>query len=112
MSTAPRASSRPLDSGGAQRRHGIPWLSDEQAALTFQLHGERLRLDFDDPVTPPHVEWSVGLDASLSADLARNDEPPGTVHGSNHGRDFTMSTIGVLAVVFRDGSISISIAPT
>jgi len=63
----------------------------EQAAFPLELDRERLRLDLDDAVAASDLERRARLEGSFAADLARNHEAAGRVHGNSHGSNNTMN---------------------
>ena len=75
----------------AQRRDFGARPRDEQAPLTFERDGERLRLDLDDAVSPAHFHGRSRLERGLATDVTRNHEPPGLIHGCCHGMNSTMT---------------------
>jgi len=87
---ASKAAARALDSlMGQNGGGGLPG-RDEQPSLPDEADPRRLRLDLDHALTPPDLERHTGLEAGLTADLARDHEPPGGVHGRSHGMKFTI----------------------
>src|SRR5213083_598149 len=89
---AGEVASGPFDRRGPKRAHRCSWHGHQQPPLAFERDRDGLRLDFDDAVAAAHIERDSGFERGLVADLARDDEPPGRIHGSNHGMDHTMTS--------------------
>jgi hypothetical protein len=90
----------PLDGWGSEGGHLRAGLRDKQMPRSLELDGERLRFNLDDAIVPADFQWRAGFERSFPADLAGDYQPPGLIHGSDHGRKFTIIK-DVARILFR-----------
>lgn len=64
----------------------VAYRNREEPPFADHVDPQRRRLDLDPPIPPTHFQRHAGFEAGLAPDRSRNDQPPGRVDGSIHGR--------------------------
>jgi hypothetical protein len=85
----PQVASGSLHRSGPESWHPLIRPRDKKAASTFQGNRDRPGLDLDDTITPADVERGARGNSGLAADLGRDHQTPGWIHGSDHGMKCT-----------------------
>jgi hypothetical protein len=73
-----------------ERRNLRARSGNEQPSLALEGHRKWLRLDLNHAIAPPHFQWRAWLERRFTADLARDHQAAGRIHGSYHGRDYAI----------------------